>query len=613
MRRWERLAFLAPILLAWAVHLRPWLSFAVWGSDSGEYHILTRSLATEGTLPARYLGWGRTYHEFPGFYIAPALMDLLGIPTVDALALVAIATGIVATLLIATITLHITRDSMMAMVAALIPSAILLFVYPQSHPIPGSLGVTLLLVMVLLTIIPSTTRAPSILLLLTTVALALTHHLSLLIALIAVGILAGSLHFQTPAHIRDMRQTVVGRLLPLTIGGLIGTFLWLTSAPVFATAILGDRWYLALLLPLAPVGGLVWGRIATGIIPSYTPSRNEDDKLDRPTFLLAIPPQRPSLRLILALVPGFLGILALTATPVPGTSVTLPLIAVPLLGISLLLLGPAILAIRARPLDTTLRALLEATLLVALMGMIGALVAPEQVILYRFPQYLVPLVSILAGVGIIWGISGMSWARPRPNLPPIRPLAISLAIAALIIAGAATAYPPQDLAFGFEEGTTDDELAAILWLRDGSNETTSTATTGSASSESSFSSLFGTSPSSSLLPGTSRYDAVATDHRLSSMAFGIAGVPAAWDTTRTVWEGPIEDRIIAAEQMEDPYGNPLPADVALYSSVFADGYAQLQYEEAVPLPDDALSTFIEAGYPVLYTNGNTSVVSLIPL
>ena len=83
------LLFLASLLcLVVFVALEPLLSFALFGSDTGEYYRLTAALLTTGAVPhgAAYLGWGFAYPDFPGtFVLSAATSGALGIDPLVAL------------------------------------------------------------------------------------------------------------------------------------------------------------------------------------------------------------------------------------------------------------------------------------------------------------------------------------------------------------------------------------------------------------------------------------------------------------------------------------------------------------------------------------------------
>ena len=66
MRKWTAPTLGAILVSAIILRLQPLLRFDIWGSDSGEYFILTRSLVERGFLSTDYNGWGLAYQYFPG-------------------------------------------------------------------------------------------------------------------------------------------------------------------------------------------------------------------------------------------------------------------------------------------------------------------------------------------------------------------------------------------------------------------------------------------------------------------------------------------------------------------------------------------------------------------
>ena len=63
------LAGLAVLLVA--LVLEPYVGYAAFGSDTGEYYYLTQHLVATGGLPhgSAYGGWGTAYPDFPGIYL----------------------------------------------------------------------------------------------------------------------------------------------------------------------------------------------------------------------------------------------------------------------------------------------------------------------------------------------------------------------------------------------------------------------------------------------------------------------------------------------------------------------------------------------------------------
>ena len=80
---------LATLLVVLAVE--PYISFSLFGSDSGEYYTLTHALVSTGHLPhgAAYVGWGTAYPDFPGiFLLSGAGSGALGIDPFSALTII---------------------------------------------------------------------------------------------------------------------------------------------------------------------------------------------------------------------------------------------------------------------------------------------------------------------------------------------------------------------------------------------------------------------------------------------------------------------------------------------------------------------------------------------
>src|SRR2546421_2896119 len=85
MRKSTALGLTALVLGSIAVRLSPLWSFLYWGSDTGEYFALLRSLVQTHHVSTMYDGWGVTYPYFPGmFFVQVGLVDLaaLDLPTV---------------------------------------------------------------------------------------------------------------------------------------------------------------------------------------------------------------------------------------------------------------------------------------------------------------------------------------------------------------------------------------------------------------------------------------------------------------------------------------------------------------------------------------------------
>src|SRR3989442_14192499 len=79
MRKSTALGLAAIALGSISVRLSPLWSFVYWGSDTGEYFSIFRTLVRTGHVSTPYYGWGITYPYFPGmFFVQAGLADLGG-------------------------------------------------------------------------------------------------------------------------------------------------------------------------------------------------------------------------------------------------------------------------------------------------------------------------------------------------------------------------------------------------------------------------------------------------------------------------------------------------------------------------------------------------------
>src|SRR2546428_7493379 len=80
MRKSTALGLAAIALGSISVRLSPLWSFVYWGSDTGEYFSIFRTLVRTGHVSTPYYGWGITYPYFPGmFFVQAGLADLGGV------------------------------------------------------------------------------------------------------------------------------------------------------------------------------------------------------------------------------------------------------------------------------------------------------------------------------------------------------------------------------------------------------------------------------------------------------------------------------------------------------------------------------------------------------
>jgi hypothetical protein len=134
-------------------------------------------------------------------------------------------------------------------------------------------------------------------------------------------------------------------------------------------------------------------------------------------------------------------------------------------------------------------------------------------------------------------------------------------------------YPTLEIVSGFEEGTTDKELEACLWVRESLPENAT----------------------------------VVSDHRMSSMIFGFGELNSSWDYTPQTFHGESFD-----EMEEEAAGVGLPSgtkriDYVMISKPMRKGVTLKQWEPAKPMSKNASEKFEKAPFIKLYDNGEVQL------
>ncbi len=580
----ETALFLAGLcLLLVFLALEPYLSFAVFGSDSGEYFRLTSDLVTTGTLPqgAAYGGWGSAYPDFPGlFVLAGGGAGAMHLDVFTALTVIVPVVAVLSVLPLFLLFRRLYPHDTVALLAAAIGSLAMPRLFSIAHPAPLSLG-DFLVVGALWMLVESRRDVRWFLpLSLTAGALVVTHHLSSYF--LAVSALGGILFLEL------WRPGLWSRRFPLRELVFVAGFVTAT----FAFWFYGTSTFVAkVLLPgVAGASGVGFGAFeGTGLLAvicagllirwrrrSFHPRRAwvrlpRDTSVVRDAVIIAVG--------VFVLV----GVIVLV--PIPGTTQTtrpaaiLWFVPILILGVfcggSRRILSPS----RIGPFVLAWGGVLglSAVLLLAAaeapsgapggaaLQSISATLSPERAVEY----FCLPL-GLLVGIGMARFV-----ARAGDRAGRRAAVAASLGILVLLAANAAIVYPPQSDFGGFQEGLTHGDEGLWLWV-------------GIAA------------------PSTW---AVASDHRLSSMVFGFDGNPATWVTTPALFTG--SNWSAAASELRSVGApnpaTPRPIDLVLVDSVMYNGVALNPAGEALPLSSAAIAWFSQLPFVLLYENGQNVV------
>jgi hypothetical protein len=219
---------------------------------------------------------------------------------------------------------------------------------------------------------------------------------------------------------------------------------------------------------------------------------------------------------------------------------------------------------------------LTAVLLTALGSVI---VGSKELIIYRFFQYFMAPWAIFIGLGIYAAyrmfmelkFKSIDGKTPRPHARAGFTAAILVTI--LVISAGATAYPDRSTMANFQEGITHDEMDGVYWCRDNLEDDAT----------------------------------LASDHRLSSMAFGFGGVNASWDYVVDVFhEESFEDARDELNQSSIPSGKKR-IDYIMLSDELKKGVALFQNREAEPMSDEAIAKFEREPFIKIYESNGVEV------
>lgn len=540
--------------------LLPLTTFALFGSDTGEYFRLSSDLAAYGHLPTSgYAGWGFAYPDFPGLFVLTAAAA--GAGNVGVLAALEVVVPVTAALGILPLFLlfrQLVRSPAIALLGAALGAVYMPHLFSIAHPAPLAIGDFLAVAGIWLFVEGRRDRRWYAPLAVVAGALLVTHHLSSYFFLVGA---AGGLVLLELWRPGTWSTRFPAREL-VFLGGFAAALIayWLVAAPEFVSALrtglpaLTPAWaapaVVVVALGIVGLAGLVrWRRHTAGRRPSvrYPSSRS----IGRDLALVAIA--------------TFAGILAVTVVPLPGTSQRTVLGAVVFFGP---LLATIPLSAGSRRLVTFWRTGPFVVTWLAAVGIsaLGALVVPNQDLpAARSAEYLLLPLGLLVAVGVGHLLARWAVPRGRPAL-----VAGGIAVALLVAANGAIAYPPPADLGGFQEGLTVGD--ATLWLWAG--------------------------------VGLPQWAAVASDHRLSSMLWGFDGNPATWDSTPGLFIG--TDPSIAAAELRSsgaPHDPPRAIDAVAIDATMFTGTALDPGALAAPMSPAAIAWFGHPPFVPLYENG----------
>ena len=545
-------------------------NWRLWGSDSGEYLYLTRYLMENGSmLNENYIGWGRAYPDFQGMQILTGSLSLLTnieyhyilmwfIPFVSALAIPM---------------LFIIGKRIAGFLPALFGSAFygVTFgvVYANSHPMPGGLAETLGLVFLYswikclesekfceLNVLKGFNHPWVGILIFSFLGLLITHHFTLLLmcaaifGIIFVEIAAGN------------KEKIKQSLIALSIMSLLTSAYWLIYAESFSKMLeqsafdfLPDSISVRMVMAVMPLIVLV----TLWLIRNY---------LKLPSFSENITHKALTKRILIAFTISFVVILLTLWKGVPGTQIPVGMEAVPYLIVNL-----AWISMAASPSFVTSKKygwVIWGWLIPILsQAAIGAITGSHLLIAYRHAPYLLAPVALIAGIGFQYFINGFEHTKKT---------SIAFGFSLLFLGCAIGAYPPPSVMGGFQEGTSQEEFDAILWINFVEDDSL-----------------------------------VVSDHRLSSLTFGLTKTNASWENGAEVITGDSKQAIEAGKNLSTPQAGIKQVTYIVLSKEMEKGVALLQWDPAEELTGEAKTKFTDNNqFPIWFDNGDTTIMRMNP-
>jgi hypothetical protein len=553
--------------------LEPYLSYAVFGSDSGEYFRLTASLVQTGHVPtgAAYGGWGTAYPDFPGiFLLAGAGAGALGLDPLTALTVIIPVVSVLSVFPLFLLFRRIYPNDSVALLGAAIASVAMPRLFSIAHPAPLALGDFLGVAALWMFVEGRRDARWYAPLALTGGALIVTHHLSSYF--FVLGALGGLLLLEL------WRPGLWSRRFPtrefVFLGGFVtATFLfWFYGTTEFVAKVIDVAFVHP--PPTSELFGLFEGA-ALGVLLVAAAIVRWRRAHPSTRVWVRLPSDRSVVRDATLIGVGvFAGAALLVAVPIPGTSQTTTVAAIvwfsPVLALAILASGTrrTLRVARLGPLGLTWLGAIGISAIATLasgifFGMEGSSLAAA-IPPSRHAEYLfIPLGIVLAvGAARLVARAGDRWGR-RAFVTGC------VALVVLLGANAAIVYPPQADFGGFEEGLTHGDAGLWLWVGVAAPPTW----------------------------------VVASDHRLSSMIFGFDGNPATWDSTLHLFTGANWSQARAELLISPAPEENRSIDLVAVDSVMYGGVALNPSGAASPLSAQAIQWFQSAPFVPLYANG----------
>jgi hypothetical protein len=505
MKRWGFLKswyFWLFIITGIAIVVRsiPAWTNAAWGGDFGIYYGLTSRFVENQQIFNEYNGWGGMYNYFPVLYLFSACGHwITGIDLLWVMPKIAPVFGGLTVLIFYFIVYELTKRKDLALLSSMFLAVIPFHVYQTSHAAPLTMGHFFMMLSMYLFLRYTDEKKYLIPLLISTVFLIMSHHLTTYFFLISIFfiVIFKSIHID----LRGMRRDVA---YVTAASGLTFGYWTFIATPVFSTFMnkgLSISSYLVILLFYVSLFGLLLGIAAA---KKTTPTW-----LHRLKKTIKFNPGFSRKRALLYFIAGFVFFLC---AEVVFLFVNFPVSGIRMRPLSIVYSIPMLLFIGFGCLGVEYlkkiqnKWFIQAWLCGILSSFVYSLVTVNTTLFPdRHVEYLTVPACLFASVGVIYFFKfrehkfSLSLRKQLPH-PSIQVL-FGFVVCGLVISNAVAVYPVYTSLEWMDESIPNETVNAIDWIKENLDTNTTL---------------------------------VATDLRLSKMMWA-EGINATFEATNTTW------------------------------------------------------------------------------
>jgi hypothetical protein len=550
--------------IAIAVRSIPAWTNAAWGGDFGIYYGLTSRFVENQQIFNEYNGWGGMYNYFPVLYIFSAFGHwITGVDLLWVMPKIAPIFGGLTVFIFYFIVHEMTKRRDLALLSSMLLAVIPFHVYQTSHAAPLTMGHFFMILSAYLFLKFMNEKKYLVPLLVSTVFLIMSHHLTTYFFLITIFfiVVIKSLHIDLRSMYRDVAYVTVASALAFGYWTFIAT-------PVFSTFMnngLSVSSYLVILLFYVLLFGLLFGIDVV--------KKNKSTWLNRLEKMFTFDPAHSRKRAFIYFAAGFVFILS---AEVVFLFVNFPVSGMRMRPLSIVYSIPMLLFIGFGCMGVEYleqvknRWFFQAWLCAILASFIYSLVTVNTTLFPdRHVEYLTVPACLFAAVGVLYFFKNrehkvsLSYKKQLSN-PSIQAL-LGLVICGLVVSNAVAVYPVYTSLEWMDESIPNETANAIDWIKENLDKNDTL---------------------------------VATDLRLSKMMWA-EGINATFEETNDTWTC---DTWVGCVADFDDEGNHRLVTHVLLDDVMRDMSVNVRVLQSVYMTNDSYLKFKQEPFELVYRN-----------